>query len=221
MREVHWVVVATALGAALVLRKRRRARQLLGFVDLQVNGYLGTCFSDGDLSRGACYRALHALLERGGTIAIMPTIITSPLGDYEHTLPLLADAVEDPQFCGRLLGIHLEGPFLSPAPGACGAHRPEHMISPAHGITLLGAKPRARPAANPAAGPTRCSPPMTFPVILPPVVPTQSDGKSLRVGTSGSLQSLRSGVVRPSSARTPWPWVSLFRSATSWPPRTT
>ena len=34
------------------------------------------------------------------------------------------------EFQGRLPGIHLEGPFISPLPGAVGAHRPDCTLPP-------------------------------------------------------------------------------------------
>jgi N-acetylglucosamine-6-phosphate deacetylase len=78
-----------------------------GFIDLQVNGFGGVDFLDAD---GDGYRrAGKALLETGVT-AYLPTLITSP----EETL--LAALAEVPTAEGhpRILGVHLEGPFLSP-----------------------------------------------------------------------------------------------------------
>src|SRR3954453_22875681 len=77
-----------------------------GFVDLQVNGFGGVDFLDAD---GAAYRrAGDALLETGVT-AYLPTLITSP---EEHVLAALREV---PMTAGRprILGVHLEGPFLS------------------------------------------------------------------------------------------------------------
>ncbi|QDU62219.1 N-acetylglucosamine-6-phosphate deacetylase [Planctomycetes bacterium Pan216] len=92
-----------------------------GFVDLQVNGYLGIDFSSPDLTEEDCEHACREVLAHG-TSAFLPTMITSPWAVYERNLPLIAQVMERPEFVGRLLGIHLEGPFLSPEPGAVGAH---------------------------------------------------------------------------------------------------
>src|SRR4051812_29248393 len=84
-----------------------------GFVDLQVNGFAGVDFLDADAD--GYRRAGLALLETGVT-AYLPTLITSP---EEHLLAALAEvpvADEHP----RILGVHLEGPFLSP--GRLGTH---------------------------------------------------------------------------------------------------
>lgn len=100
-----------------------------GFVDLQVNGYLGVDFSDPALMPERCAHACRELL-RQGTAAFLPTVITSPEEVYRRNLGILADCIEDAEFSGRLLGIHVEGPFLSDRPGAVGAHNPAYVSSP-------------------------------------------------------------------------------------------
>lgn len=96
-----------------------------GFVDLQVNGFQGTNFSAPDLKPAAASEACIGILA-SGTAAFLPTVITSPNDVLERNLSLLADLIEDPTWQGRLLGIHLEGPFLCPKPGAIGAHNPNY-----------------------------------------------------------------------------------------------
>ena len=100
-----------------------------GFVDLQVNGYQGTNFSAPDLAEESCARACRELLARG-TAALLPTVITSPVEVYRRNLPILAQVIARPEFAGRLLGIHVEGPFISAVPGAVGAHAPEWVRPP-------------------------------------------------------------------------------------------
>ncbi len=92
-----------------------------GFIDLQVNGYLGVDFSEPGLTLDEVRMVTHALIERG-TIAYCPTVITSSLDTYEQNLPVLVQAMEEPDLQPHLLGIHLEGPFISPEDGARGAH---------------------------------------------------------------------------------------------------
>jgi len=108
---------------------------LPGFVDLQVNGHLGCDFSSPSMSaeqlRAVCDKLLAA-----GTAAFLPTMITAPMTVYERNLPILAKAIDSKLFRGRLLGIHLEGPFLTPKPGPIGAHRPEHTLAPE--VDVLG-----------------------------------------------------------------------------------
>jgi N-acetylglucosamine-6-phosphate deacetylase len=92
-----------------------------GFVDLQVNGYLGVDFSSPRLQPEDVARVTAELLSRG-TLGYCATIITSPLEVYRRNLPILARAMEQPAVKGRLLGIHVEGPYISPVDGARGAH---------------------------------------------------------------------------------------------------
>jgi len=94
-----------------------------GFVDLQVNGFIGVDFSGPGLHEEDFCKACREVLGRG-TSAFLPTMITSPADVYERNLPLLAQTVSEPEFAGRLPGIHLEGPFISREPGAVGAHNP-------------------------------------------------------------------------------------------------
>jgi N-acetylglucosamine-6-phosphate deacetylase len=92
-----------------------------GFVDLQCNGGLGI-----DLTRapGRLWE-LAAALPRWGVTAWLPTIVTAPEGAIDAALAALA-AGPPPGWAGAVpLGLHLEGPFLSPA--ARGAH-PEALL---------------------------------------------------------------------------------------------
>ena len=78
-----------------------------GFIDLQVNGFGGVDFLDADAA--GYRRAGEALLETGVT-AYLPTLITSP---EEMLLAALGEVPADADY-PRILGVHLEGPFLSP-----------------------------------------------------------------------------------------------------------
>lgn len=78
-----------------------------GLVDLQVNGFAGVDFLDAD---GDDYRrAGDALLETGVT-AYLPTLITAPADRLCAALGRVPPAAKGP----RILGVHLEGPFISP-----------------------------------------------------------------------------------------------------------
>ena len=93
-----------ALGAE---RPGGRGTAVPGFVDLQVNGFGGVDFLDADAAGYG--RAGEALLQTGVT-AYLPTLISSPEDE------LLAALREVPRGDGRrprVLGVHLEGPFLS------------------------------------------------------------------------------------------------------------
>jgi N-acetylglucosamine-6-phosphate deacetylase len=85
-----------------------------GFVDLQVNGFAGVDFLGTDADGFAV--AGEALLETGVT-AYLPTLITSDEPDLVAALAAVPEHAPGP----RILGIHLEGPFLSPS--RLGTHR--------------------------------------------------------------------------------------------------
>jgi N-acetylglucosamine-6-phosphate deacetylase len=98
-------------------------------VDLQINGGLGLAFPElvqGDLPR---LRELLALLWDDGVEAICPTLVTCAVAPLRQALAVLALARAEhrPGRC-RLLGAHLEGPFL--APERRGAHPLEHLAAP-------------------------------------------------------------------------------------------
>ncbi len=103
--------------------------QLSGFIDLQVNGFGGVNFSSVELNEADIDSCTAALVARG-TLAFCPTVITSAPEVYRHALPVLVRAMRKPEGQARLLGIHLEGPFISPVVGAVGAHPPEHVRPP-------------------------------------------------------------------------------------------
>jgi N-acetylglucosamine-6-phosphate deacetylase len=78
-----------------------------GFVDLQVNGFGGVDFLEADAN--GYLRAGEALLETGVT-AYLPTFITAAEEQLIAALRGVPSASDGP----RILGVHLEGPFLSP-----------------------------------------------------------------------------------------------------------
>lgn len=86
-----------------------------GFIDLQVNGGFGVEVGD---DPGAI-RTLAARLPETGVTAFLPTIVTSPPEFYPKAIAAFDEARNAPG--ARPLGLHIEGPFLSPQ--RHGAHR--------------------------------------------------------------------------------------------------
>ena len=78
-----------------------------GFVDLQVNGFSGVDFFEADAD--GYRRAGDALLETGVT-AYLPTFVTASEEQLLAALREVPASADGP----RILGVHLEGPFLSP-----------------------------------------------------------------------------------------------------------
>ncbi len=100
-----------------------------GLVDLQVNGYKGISFSDEELTAETCVDACRQMLASGVT-AFLPTMITSPERMYERNLKIMGEVMDAGEFKGRLLGVHIEGPFISPEDGPRGAHDKAYVRAP-------------------------------------------------------------------------------------------
>ncbi len=92
-----------------------------GFIDVQFNGWKGTDFTAPGLTVARMREITRDLVARG-TLAYCPTVITGDPAVYKENLRVIAEAMRDPELGGHILGIHLEGPFISPEHGAVGAH---------------------------------------------------------------------------------------------------
>jgi N-acetylglucosamine-6-phosphate deacetylase len=104
--------------------------QTSGLLDLQVNGYAGVDFNTASLTADALDHALHAML-RAGVTQCLPTLITAPESELAARLHSLDRAVRTARLGSIMVaGIHLEGPFLNPAPGYAGCHPASAMVPP-------------------------------------------------------------------------------------------
>jgi N-acetylglucosamine-6-phosphate deacetylase len=92
-----------------------------GFVDLQVNGYGGVDFLSASTED---YRAAGEALLAAGVTAFQPTFITSAEAVTVEAIRALPLRGSGP----RVLGAHVEGPFLSPE--RPGTHPLEHLRAP-------------------------------------------------------------------------------------------
>lgn len=121
-----------------------------GFIDIQVNGGGDVLFNDSPTAEGIA--AIAAAHRKFGTTALLPTLIT----DSAEKMRTAIGAVEE--IAGRepgILGIHLEGPFLSPEKP--GVHDPrairrpraednEILVAPRKTVTLVTLAPEQVPA---------------------------------------------------------------------------
>lgn len=92
-----------------------------GLVDIQINGYGGVDFLSAATED---YRSAGEALLLAGVTAYQPTFITSAEATTVEALRSLPSGGSGP----RVLGAHLEGPFLSPE--RPGMHPLEHMRAP-------------------------------------------------------------------------------------------
>lgn len=92
-----------------------------GFVDTHVHGGGGASFDDGTADAAAVVTDAHLA---HGTTSMVGSLVTMSHDDMDHAVQELAQLVVD----GRLAGIHLEGPWLSPLHR--GAHDPALLENP-------------------------------------------------------------------------------------------
>jgi N-acetylglucosamine-6-phosphate deacetylase len=121
-----------------------------GFIDIQVNGGGGVLFNDAPTRDGIA--AIVAAHRSFGTTSLLPTLITDTDDKMRAAIGAVADAMASEP---GVLGLHLEGPFLSPEKP--GVHRaalirrpqPQHfemLTSLRGGVTLVTLAPEAVPA---------------------------------------------------------------------------
>lgn len=93
-----------------------------GFVDTHTHGGAGAAFVDPDPA--AVQRAID-LHRRHGSTTIFASTVTAAIPDVHAQVARLRPFVES----GELAGVHLEGPFISPA--RKGAHTESLLVAPA------------------------------------------------------------------------------------------
>jgi len=99
-----------------------------GFIDLQVNGYLGVDFNDPKCSLEEIARSVRGLFATGVT-RFYPTVITGSPADMLGALRNLRCAREMLHEGAAMDGFHVEGPHISPDDGPRGAH-PRRWVRP-------------------------------------------------------------------------------------------
>lgn len=107
-----------------------------GFIDLQVNGFAGH-----DAGAGAdAIAKISEALPASGVTAFLPTLISSPVEACAAFVAAVGAAAESRG--ARVLGAHVEGPFINPT--FRGAHVREHLTDPAPEKidVFVGARPR-------------------------------------------------------------------------------
>ena len=136
-----------------------------GFIDLQVNGGGDVLFNDAPTPD--TMRQIAAAHRRFGTTALLPTLISDTAAKMASAVRAV-DAITgiDP----IIVGIHLEGPFLSPE--KAGVHAARHIRPPtAEDLDLITARRRG----------------VTLVTLAPERVPPDFIGKLTRAGVRVAL----------------------------------
>jgi len=136
-----------------------------GFIDLQVNGGGDVLFNDAPTPD--TIRQIATAHRRFGTTGLLPTLISDTAAKMASAVAA-ADVVAatDPS----VLGIHLEGPFLSPE--KAGVHAARHIRPPtAEDLDLITARRRG----------------LTLVTLAPERVPTDFIGKLTQAGVRVAL----------------------------------
>jgi N-acetylglucosamine-6-phosphate deacetylase len=185
-----------------------------GFIDTQVNGGGDVLFNDRPTPEGIA--AIAAAHRRFGTTALLPTLISDTPAKMEAALEAAnAAARSDP----GIIGVHLEGPFLSP--DKPGVHDPamlrvpndadtEMLTGRRQGVVLVTLAPERVPSgfiAKLAGAGVR--------VALGHSVATYDETKAaLAEGLSGFTHLFN--AMRPLDSREPGPIAAALETPGAW-----
>ena len=100
-----------------------------GFIDVQVNGYMGVSFTDEGLTTDDVKKATEGLWKEGVT-TYLPTIITAPHDLVMANLEVLRKSLNNKKLSRSIPGFFLEGPYISPVDGFRGAHPKQYVRLP-------------------------------------------------------------------------------------------
>jgi N-acetylglucosamine-6-phosphate deacetylase len=134
IRSITPAMAGVAHGAARYQHGPQAAARLPlvapGLVDLQINGFAGIEFNDPTLTPEKV-RQVALSQDRYGVTQFLATCTTDSFSTLRHALATIARALRElPEVALRIAGIHLEGPYISPADGPRGAHPRQHVRPP-------------------------------------------------------------------------------------------
>jgi len=113
------------------------AMLLPGFIDTQVNGGGGVLFNDTPTVE--TIRQIGAAHRRFGTTGFLPTLISDSVDTMRAAIAAVEQALVEK--VPGVLGIHLEGPYLSPA--RKGVHDPKYFHAPGSAELAMLCAPHA------------------------------------------------------------------------------
>lgn len=99
-------------------------------IDIQVNGFAGFDLNVPTVTPADVCAMVRALW-RVGTGFLCPTVVTAAFESIGSSLSAIVEACQaDSAVAHSILGIHLEGPYISAIDGPRGAHPVEHVRNP-------------------------------------------------------------------------------------------
>nr|MBO2494601.1 N-acetylglucosamine-6-phosphate deacetylase [Clostridia bacterium] len=96
-----------------------------GFIDIHVHGCKGRDVMDGSVES---LEVMSEFMAQHGTTAFLATTTTHGREEIRKSLEAVGDALHKDIKGAQILGIHLEGPFISP--NAKGAHDEKRILAP-------------------------------------------------------------------------------------------
>ena len=98
-------------------------------IDVQVNGFAGYDLNSDDVKVEDVCQMVKSLWKTG-TGFCCPTVVTGSHQRMSRSIQAVTAALKDDAIGSSIIGIHVEGPYISPQDGPRGAHPKEHVRRP-------------------------------------------------------------------------------------------
>ena len=96
-----------------------------GFIDIHIHGANGFDTMD---STSECLKEISKTILKHGVTSFLPTTMTCSKEDIRNALKNVSNAMENKITENNILGVHLEGPFISK--NKIGAQNPNYLLDP-------------------------------------------------------------------------------------------
>jgi N-acetylglucosamine-6-phosphate deacetylase len=214
-REIVALVPRGDLPATISVRRLPEDCWLApGFIDLQVNGGGDVLFNENPTAEGI--RAIAAAHRRFGTTALLPTLISDTSEKTRTALAAVQQVVDTEP---SVLGIHLEGPFLSPEKP--GVHALRNIRVPVAEDAAVLTEPR-RGVVLVTLAPERVPPSFVRQLTRASIHVSLGHSMATYAQTRAAMQEGMKGfthlfnAMRPLTSREPGPIAAALESSDAW-----